>query len=89
MEKFDFKQNIKWAQISMAIFILLAMIFNSQSLVNYSKLWDVNAISIQAKNIVQIWNSKMDIIGANGPRKLIEQNSLKFKKLKFKKQKKD
>lgn len=85
MENQNHNKDIKWAIHSMIFFILLALIFNSQSMLNYSKLWDVSAQSLQIKNIVKNWHEKMEILGANAPRKLIEIKSRQFKNLKFSK----
>lgn len=77
--------EIKWAKSSFLIFILLLMIFNSQSLVNFSHLWDVGPVSLSAKSYVEVWHKKLKIIGVTGPRKIIEDISNKFKKMEFEK----
>lgn len=78
-EKLRAKEDFGWFSLAFGIFVLLVVIFNSKSFVNYAATLDISGGGANIKQFSKSWHQLMSDIGFDGPRRMIEDLKTKPK----------
>ncbi len=70
--KLKAKEEFDWFALTFGLFVLLVVLFNSQSFVNYATTKDVSGNGAKLRNLANSWHELMSDIGFAGPRRFIE-----------------